>query len=735
MIAISHELSVLEAAHKCVTRGLSVFPLWGISNGVCACKSPDCNASMTGKHPCHKGWNTNAAATAHAVDHMFKNAPHLNFAIATGLEIGASGKGLLVIDIDSYKEGADDYFDALITAHGALPDTVEVHTGGGGRHLYFMAPLGLRFAQKLGHDGIDIKGLGGYVVGPGSMHRSGKPYVTEASSDLFEDHPIALLPDWIVEKYGKSEQKQAANLQVPKNNIQADRWDLSRTEVLSIRHDLSAISANCSRAEWLEILMALHSRSTSLQMLDLADEWSQGSPEKYDAYAVRAAWNSFTNDGGITLATLANRARLERVIGIDITKLLQNLNTMPITKEPMATIGKSTFSLRECTANRLFIGKPKPMTWLVEGIFPQGKAIILASPPGVGKSFMSLNLALAVASAPSALNPAFCFGGRVKSHGRVVIVSAEDDYEELHRRMEALTNFMPERLHVVSLPDTGHFSFLQGDPRSGLVPTKHWSTLKNQIEELDDVRLVIVDTLQALSCGDLNAAEVAQAMMNELTELANKTGASVIALHHLTKGLADGQKGMLSAQSAMDAIRGSGAIVGAVRAAYCLFPHPDGKKVCEALDIPFAESKVAYGLVVKANGPARRDRSIYVRTESGLLVDMTMQYLRAIGEEHSFLGQELCGEILKAHSEGNGFAVSIKSKNGLHQRRYELPKQFHNKTAAWFEEAAKRLIQDGHVTEKRITNGAQYAPAAPQEAAEMRNDVMPGNAQSIAAFT
>lgn len=373
---------------------------------------------------------------------------------------------------------------------------------------------------------------------------------------------------------------------------------------------------------------------------------------------------------------------------------------------------KAIFSLRDNTANRLFVGKPKAMAWLVEGIFPQAKAIILASPPGVGKSYMSLNLAVAVASAPSAMNPAFCFGGQVKAHGRVVIVSAEDDYDELHRRMAAITNQMPERLHVVSLPDAGHFSFLQGDSRSGMTPTVQWSELKTQIEELDDVRLVIVDTLQALSCGDMNAAEVAQAMMNELTEVANRTGAAVIALHHLTKGTADAQKGLLSAQSAMDSIRGSGAIVGAVRAAYCLFPHPQGNKVCEALNIPFAENKVVYGLVAKANGPARRDRSIYIRNEDGLLEDRTLQYRRALGDDNSLLESELLAEIVAAHATGTGFAVSTQSKNGLYKRREGMAKQFHNKPATWFEEVATRLVQAKKIEEKKITNGFQYAPVA-----------------------
>jgi RecA-family ATPase len=383
-------------------------------------------------------------------------------------------------------------------------------------------------------------------------------------------------------------------------------------------------------------------------------------------------------------------------------------------------------TLRDSTANRLFVGKSKPVKWLVEGVLPLGKPIIVASPPGVGKSYLALKLAVEVASAPSHLKAAaFCFGGQVKAHGRVVIVSAEDDHEELHRRLEALTDTMPDKLHVVSLPDTGHFSFLHGDPRIGMSATPQWADLKTQIAALGDVRLVVFDTLQALSSGDLNAAEIAQMVMNELTEVANSTSAAVIALHHLTKGTSAASTGLLSGPVAMDAIRGSGAIVGAVRVAYCLFPHPQGQKVCEALGIDFEENKVVYGLVAKANGKARRDRTIYIRHDNGVLEDRTMQYKHAVAGDDALLDRELLAQIISAHEAGEGYAASSTSKQGLHRRRNDMPAQFHALSAAWFQGAATRLIEGGHIEAKRITNGNKLVPAPMAVTSEMPYAAMP----------
>lgn len=369
------------------------------------------------------------------------------------------------------------------------------------------------------------------------------------------------------------------------------------------------------------------------------------------------------------------------------------------------------FSLMGSTAATLFVGESKEVEWLVDSTLPTGKVIILASPPGVGKSFMSLDLAVAV-TAPPDTGPYSCFGGEVKANGRAVFISAEDDVEELHRRIEALTTLRSDRLHVASLPDLGHFSFVHGDPRNGLQPTAKWADLKEQILGLGDVKLIIVDTLQALSAGDLNAAEIAQAMMDQLTGLASQTGAAVFALHHLTKGtgLTKGQ-GLLKGHAAMELIRGSGAIVGSARAAYCLFPHPNGEEVCETLGEAYEDGKVAYGLVAKANGKARRSPVIYVRDAAGVLRDRTREYEGDVAEEEEDLADVLLEEVLLAYANGKGFAVSGESKNSVHKRRRELPASFHEKPAAWFAGSIGDLLSRGLLTKKSVTNGQQLAPA------------------------
>jgi hypothetical protein len=65
----------------------------------------------------------------------------------------------------------------LIATHGPLPETPVVLTGGGGKHYYFRHPGGYikSVAAALG-PGLDIKGEGGFVVAPPSLHASGRRY-------------------------------------------------------------------------------------------------------------------------------------------------------------------------------------------------------------------------------------------------------------------------------------------------------------------------------------------------------------------------------------------------------------------------------------------------------------------------------------------------------------------------------------------------------------------------------
>lgn len=132
------------------------------------------------------------------LDRWFTRWPDANVGIVTG-----AVSGLVVLDVDP-GHGGTASLAALETEHGTLPATVSARTGGGGRHYYFRHP-GRTTGNRTGlAPGLDLRGDGGMVVAPPSMHGSGRRYqwVTGKTPDTM---PLAPVPVWLLQVIAKAE--------------------------------------------------------------------------------------------------------------------------------------------------------------------------------------------------------------------------------------------------------------------------------------------------------------------------------------------------------------------------------------------------------------------------------------------------------------------------------------------------------------------------------------------------
>ena len=148
---------------------------------------------VSGKLPLVKGWPE--AATTDLV--QLEAWAHLYRACNWGLATG-SASGLAVIDVDGVEGRASL---AVLERQGfTLPVTLTVTTGraDGGEHRYYRPPSGVDIhndqSGKIGPH-IDVRGTGGFVVIPPSIHESGKQY-----RFIDPDSPIADLPRWVAER-------------------------------------------------------------------------------------------------------------------------------------------------------------------------------------------------------------------------------------------------------------------------------------------------------------------------------------------------------------------------------------------------------------------------------------------------------------------------------------------------------------------------------------------------------
>ena len=203
--SLTHSFSIplQDEAHNALRRHWRVIALHAPVTGSCSCGNPSCNA--VGKHPLAK-WKGLPHPDPDFASQWFAKPLPLslaqgiptppNLGIVTGPE-----SGIVVIDVDPRNFGDDTLHD-LERLHGELPNTPQVLTGGDGVHFYFACPPGRTLACGVLAEGIDFKADGGYVVGPGSLHKSGGSYIWEVESHP-DDVPLAELPAWVIDMVAK----------------------------------------------------------------------------------------------------------------------------------------------------------------------------------------------------------------------------------------------------------------------------------------------------------------------------------------------------------------------------------------------------------------------------------------------------------------------------------------------------------------------------------------------------
>ena len=119
----------------------------------------------------------------------------------TGIGL-ATGKLSGVIVLDAEKDGLED-LKAM-----NLPETVLVQSGGGGWHAYFKHPnVHVKTDARLEGKLLDVRGDGGFIVLPPSLHTSGQSYKWLKSPHECE---IADCPASVLELANGKTQKQAA---------------------------------------------------------------------------------------------------------------------------------------------------------------------------------------------------------------------------------------------------------------------------------------------------------------------------------------------------------------------------------------------------------------------------------------------------------------------------------------------------------------------------------------------
>lgn len=412
-----------------------------------------------------------------------------NWGIATGHPLDPNNN-LTVIDVDTKHNGAHN-LTQLETLLGKLTPTLTIRTGTGGTHHYYKTPAHTPIknsANKLA-PGIDIRGIGGYVVAPGSTHPdTQQPYVT------IRDYPIAELPSKWVDHLHTQDTTPSSVLEEDEVIVEGSR-DRSLFEY--------ACRLRSSGANPEEILTALTARNLKRVKPPLPQTDINRIAAQAAKYPIGERLTTIITDIAETSGLVTINNGVEAVI----------------TREEHANnqTKKLVRSLREW-----FATEDAETPYIIPGFLVHGGLGIIAGEPKTGKSWLVYHLMLCVAAGipmpPYTYEP--------DGPKKVLLVANEGSQAGMKHRIAALANGL--HINIDSIADNiaiiaGHDFTIDSVENTALL--QHAS---------NTVDLIIIDTLSNAWYGKEDSNDEMKQLIGRIRPIINNK-TSVLLVHHLAK--------------------------------------------------------------------------------------------------------------------------------------------------------------------------------------------------------
>jgi putative DNA primase/helicase len=329
--------------------------------------------------------------------------------------------------------------------------------------------------------------------------------------------------------------------------------------------------------------------------------------------------------------TAAALAHIDRILSVPpLGNIERILHTDPAVRSVSAIQVPSPVLVRLSDVH------PELVRWLWPGRIALGKLTLLAGDPGLGKSFVTLDLAARVSSGiawpdlPLLPNPA----------GDVVLLSAEDDLADTIRpRLDAAK---ADANRVVAIQAVRRVLITGQTQENYFDLTQDLPALEAAIGQQPDCRLVVIDPLTAyLGQTDSHKNAEVRAVLARLFELAARHKVAVLAVTHLNKA---------NTLPAIYRAMGSLAFVAAARAVWAVVRDEQDQTGRRRLFLPVKsnlspdETGLAYAL--EPVGQTAR-----VAWESG---DVTMRADDALGGGRKAVVRDDATEFVIATLKANG---------------------------------------------------------------------------------
>lgn len=229
-----------------------------------------------------------------------------------------------------------------------------------------------------------------------------------------------------------------------------------------------------------------------------------------------------------------------------------------------ATPAQEPPDLDHLKAKHLLASEPKPQRFVIEGLIPEPIAAAIVAPGGTGKSFLLMQMAASITTGVPFM------GMEIREPGAVLMLGAEDDLDEMQRRLHSIVKEyawqgcpldlakLGERFYPVSLVGKDNLLTINDGKDRNEARIQQIIAMARAIP---DLRLIIIDPAARFRSGPENDNEGGTRFVEVLEEIRTAAGVTVLCAHHARKG---------GTGDHADEIRGGSGFVDAIRFAALL---------------------------------------------------------------------------------------------------------------------------------------------------------------------